>query len=151
MRDDILSKKDLILQWIADELPKREIAKRLGCKQETLNSYLRKMQIVYDGQQAKKGQQKGPNKYRAASYYLVNHGPSITSHNLKLKLIKEGIKPDACESCGNTYWLGKKLPLELHHKDGDHYNNELDNLEILCPNCHAVLGDNSGAAAGNYT
>jgi hypothetical protein len=43
--------------------------------------------------------------------------------------------------------LGLKLPLELHHKDGNHYNNELSNLEILCPNCHAVSGDNAGAAS----
>ena len=34
-------------------------------------------------------------------------------------------------------WMGKPIPLELHHKDGNHYNNDLSNLEILCPNCHA--------------
>ena len=150
MRTDLINKKELILEWIAEELPKREIAKRLGCKQETLNAYLTKMEIVYTGQQAKKGQQKGPNKYKPATYYLVKHGPYIHSHNLKIKLIKDGLKQDCCEACGNSYWLDKKLPLELHHKDGDHYNNELENLTILCPNCHAVLGDNSGAAIGNY-
>ena len=150
MRTDILESKELIIQWIVEDLPKTEIAKRLKCKQETLNSYLKKMQIDYTGQQNKKGQQKGPNKYRSASYYLVKHGPFIHSHKLKLKLIKEGIKQDVCESCGHSYWLGKKLPLELHHKDGDHFNNELSNLEILCPNCHAVSGDNAGAAVGSY-
>ena len=62
MRDDILSKKDLILQWISEEIPKCEIARRLKCKQETLNAYLSKMQINYSGQQNRKGQQKGPNK-----------------------------------------------------------------------------------------
>ena len=74
MRSDLINKKDLILEWIAEELPKREIAKRLGCKQETLNAYLAKMEITYTGQQAKKGQQKGPNKYKPAAYYLVKHG-----------------------------------------------------------------------------
>ena len=151
MRNDILESKELILQWIAEELPKCEIAKRLGCKQETLNTYLTKLDIVYTGQQNKKGQQKGPNKYKSAEYFLEKHGPAINSHKLKLKLIREGFKLDVCESCGNTYWLGKKLPLELHHKDGDHFNNELSNLEILCPNCHAISGDNAGAAVGNYT
>lgn len=151
MRTDILDKKTLIQQWIAEELPKREIARRLKCKQETLNSYLKKLQLEYTGQQNKKGQQKGANKYKSASYYMIKHGPFIHSHKLKLKLIKDGIKQDLCESCGNAYWLGKKLPLELHHKDGDHYNNELDNLEILCPNCHSISGNNSGAAIGNYT
>lgn len=151
MRDDILAKKELILKWISEELPKCEISKRLRCKHDTLNSYLSKMGIEYAGQKAKKGQQKGPNKYTSASKYLAKNGPTIHSHKLKLKLIKDGIKDDKCEVCGNSQWLNKKIPLELHHKDGDHYNNELSNLQILCPNCHAILANNSGAATGSYT
>ena len=42
-----------------------------------------------------------------------------------------------CECCGNEYWNGEKIPLEVHHIDGDHSNNDLSNLQILCPNCHA--------------
>ena len=147
MRTDLISKNDLILEWIVEELPKREIAKRLGCKQETLNAYLLKMGITYAGQQAKKGQQKGSNVYKDSSNYLGQNALPITSHKLKLKLIRDGLKEEKCECCGNTHWLGIKLPLELHHKDGNHYNNELSNLEILCPNCHAISGDNAGAAS----
>ncbi len=147
MRTDLISKNDLILEWIVEELPKREIAKRLGCKQETLNAYLLKMGITFAGQQAKKGQQKGSNVYKDSSNYLGQNALPITSHKLKLKLIRDGLKEEKCECCGNTHWLGIKLPLELHHKDGNHYNNELSNLEILCPNCHAISGDNAGAAS----
>lgn len=43
-----------------------------------------------------------------------------------------------CNKCGLTEWLGVPIPLEIHHKDGDHLNNELDNLELCCPNCHAL-------------
>ena len=32
----------------------------------------------------------------------------------------------------------KKIPLEVHHLDGDRMNNELSNLQLLCPNCHAL-------------
>ena len=53
-----------------EKLPKSEITKRVGCKQETLNAYLEKMNITYAGQQAKKGQQKGSNVYKDSSYYL---------------------------------------------------------------------------------
>lgn len=42
-----------------------------------------------------------------------------------------------CECCGNSEWLGEPIALEVHHLDGDHLNNELDNLQLLCPNCHA--------------
>ena len=49
MRTDILARKEEILQWIAEEQPKNYMCKQLGCKQETLNSYLKKMGIEYAG------------------------------------------------------------------------------------------------------
>ena len=50
-----------------------------------------------------------------------------------------------CEICGNTEWLGQPIPLELHHVDRNHYNNDLNNVKIICPNCHALQPGNSGA------
>ena len=47
------------------------------------------------------------------------------------------IRPYQCECCKNTEWLGKKIKLEVHHIDGDNTNNELENLKLLCPNCHS--------------
>ena len=149
MRTDILERKDEILQWIEEEQPKNFIAKQLGCKQETLNSYLKKMGIDYAGQQNKKGQQKGPNTYKPANEYLGT-GKSIKSHELKLKLIRDKIKEDKCEICNIKIWQGVELPLELHHKDGNHFNNNLDNLMILCPNCHSIQNGNSAKNIGKY-
>ena len=48
------------------------------------------------------------------------------------------LKGHQCEKCGNTKWLEQQIILEVHHKDGDHLNNVLENLELLCPNCHAL-------------
>jgi Zn finger protein HypA/HybF involved in hydrogenase expression len=59
------------------------------------------------------------------------------SHKLRRRLIVEGIKEHRCECCGLNEWLDEPIPLELDHIDGDHYNNTLENLKILCPNCHA--------------
>lgn len=42
------------------------------------------------------------------------------------------------KNCGNKTWMGETLPLEVHHKDGNKRNNKLENLEILCPNCHSL-------------
>lgn len=60
-----------------------------------------------------------------------------SSNKLRKRLINEGIKEHKCECCGLKEWLGDPIPLELDHIDGDHYNNTLENLKVLCPNCHA--------------
>lgn len=49
-----------------------------------------------------------------------------------------------CEQCGNTTWNNQEIPLEIHHLDGDHLNNVLDNLQLLCPNCHAQTNNYKG-------
>jgi 5-methylcytosine-specific restriction endonuclease McrA len=52
-------------------------------------------------------------------------------------LVRAGIKELSCEECGQgTVWNGKPLTLHLDHIDGDHGNNLLENLRILCPHCH---------------
>ena len=137
MRTDILDRKEDILKWIEEEQPKCYIAQQLDCKQETLNRYLKRMGIEYNGQQSKKGQQKGPNKYKNAMHYIET-GKTIASSKLKEKLLTDGLKERRCEKCGLDSWLNNPIPLELHHKDGNHYNNVFENLQILCPNCHAL-------------
>lgn len=43
-----------------------------------------------------------------------------------------------CNKCGISDWQGFKIPLELEHKDGNNQNNDRENLEGLCPNCHSI-------------
>lgn len=68
--------------------------------------------------------------------YLTNRYP-ISSHRLRLRLIKEGLIEPKCSRCQLTEWLGRPIPLELDHVNGQHEDNQLTNLRLLCPNCHA--------------
>lgn len=75
---------------------------------------------------------------------LVKNRPT-QSHKLRLRLICEGLKKAECELCG---WaensVDGRLPLELDHINGDHFDNRLENLRILCPNCHSLQPTHRG-------
>lgn len=79
-------------------------------------------------------------------------GRRVSSHGLRQRLILEGLKLAQCEVCMGTRWNGKPIPLELDHVDGDRANNLLENLRLLCPNCHALTptyrGRNIGRRSG---
>lgn len=88
---------------------------------------------------------KGLSQKKKAADYLIN-GSIIKPYKLKLKLLEEGIKENKCEICGITEWLGKPINCQLHHIDGDEKNNELSNLQMLCPNCHSQTENYCGSA-----
>lgn len=76
-------------------------------------------------------------KTRDMSMYL-EHGVPMQSDKLKIRLIKEGFLEEKCYNCGRGEWEDEVIPLQLNHMDGDKYNNRIGNLELLCPNCHAL-------------
>ena len=82
------------------------------------------------------GHTKNIGNYRTPIEKYLNNEVAITSHKLRVRLIKEGYFEEKCSCCGLSEWLGQPIPLELHHKDGNKANNNLDNLELRCPNCH---------------
>lgn len=56
-----------------------------------------------------------------------------------------------CECCKLSEWLGRKIPIEIDHVDGNPDNNVRSNLRLLCPNCHAQQPTHAGANAGKHT
>lgn len=68
--------------------------------------------------------------------HLQEHS-SLSSSNTKAMLFRFKLKTNKCERCGRSEWLGRPLVCELHHINGDSSDNRIENLQILCPNCHS--------------
>ena len=142
MRTDLLERKTEILQWVSENRSKAYMARELGCNPKTINPLLERLGIQYDGNQSGKGYEKNREKMTLKEY--LEQSKDIQSNKVRIKLLDEGLKEHRCECCGLTTWLNQPIPLELHHKDGDRYNNVLENFELLCPNCHAFTDSYRG-------
>lgn len=147
-REYIKNNLDVINEMISKNRPKFEISRVLGVKYETLNKYLKELGINYNGNQNRKGIPH-LNERKDIKYFLSENGKNISASFLRKRLIEEGLKEEKCEKCGNTHWMGSKIPLELHHINGNHYDNRIENLQILCSNCHGIEHNYSNVSIKN--
>jgi transposase-like protein len=75
---------------------------------------------------------------------LVSDRPQTSRTHLKARLIGAGLKENRCERCGISEWQGDPLSMALHHVNGDGMDNRLENIALLCPNCHAQTPNYGG-------
>jgi 5-methylcytosine-specific restriction endonuclease McrA len=102
----------------------------------------------YKTNQSGKGLNKKPPKKFDLKSILNGDYPDYQSNKLRKRLIDEKIKTESCECCSLSEWLNKPIKLELHHIDGNKKNNFLDNLMLLCPNCHSFTDTYRGKNIG---
>jgi DNA-binding CsgD family transcriptional regulator len=88
-------------------------------------------------------------KLRARSHLipieeLLSKDRRCNRGHLRTRILKAGLKEERCETCGLSEWRGNPLRVTLHHLNGDAYDNRIENLVFLCPNCHSQTPNFSG-------
>jgi hypothetical protein len=92
-----------------------------------------------------KGQRYSLPHVRKALDDILVTGSSFQSYKLKKRLFEAGIKSPRCELCGWSQSApGGRVPVELDHINGDRFDNRIENLRILCPNCHSLQPTHRG-------
>jgi hypothetical protein len=90
----------------------------------------------------------GGSKKIELSEILEGKHPHYQTLKLKKRLLKEKILEEKCNECGIKEWNNKSISLQLDHIDGNNHNHVLNNLRLLCPNCHSQTdtwcGKNNG-------
>lgn len=90
------------------------------------------------------GSNKSRNTGKPLNQVLVENS-TYNPYRLKLRLIRDGILANVCSECGLTpEWNGKPLSLQLDHINGVHNDHRLDNLRLVCPNCHSQSSTYAG-------
>ena len=121
-----------------NSLTMSEACSKIGVHFNTFSKRAKQLEC-YHPNQGGKGMRKHVIKENTALLQDILDGkyPNYQTYKLKNRLFKAGLKENKCEICGISEWLGQPIKCELHHKDGNRTNHKLENLQILCPNCHS--------------
>ncbi len=131
---------ELLAPLVAEVSTFSELCRKLGIQPSTgAQSHLSKRvrELGIDTTHFKRSHPRGNGKVLPIETWLVQNS-TMKSHSLRLRLIQAGIKESKCESCNLSEWMGETIPLELDHINSDHWDCRIENLQILCPNCHAL-------------
>ena len=148
MRKSIYT-EELLIDAVKTSTTWSEVCRKIGVKPATgSQTYIRKRAILLDldtthflGKSWSRGK---TFSKRPIEDYLKIDGKFIGSDALKKRLINEGLKDSKCENCKLSSWLKIPIPIELHHINGDRNDNRLENLQILCRNCHGITENYAG-------
>ena len=62
---------------------------------------------------------------------------STSRWTVKRRLLRAGIIVNRCEECGIAEWRGRPISIQIDHRNGVRNDHRLENLRMLCPNCHS--------------
>lgn len=119
-----------------------QAAVKIGMKLDTLRHYA-KLFGIWKPNMGLKGISKSHPGIDLQEILDGKH-PQLSAMNIKRKLFKSGLKTNRCEECSITDWCGKPIMCQLDHINGDRFDHRLENLRILCPNCHSQTSTFAG-------
>lgn len=127
----------------------RELGLRpVGGNYNTINKIIKENNVDishFTGQGWNVGLQFKPMKHFTDKEVFVQDSNYKCSWRLRERLLKYR-DSRKCDNCGHSIWLGNPIPLEVHHINGNNLDNRLENLQVLCPNCHALTENFRGKA-----
>lgn len=138
---------------VATSLSYAEIIRKLGLNPAggnygTVKRKIKELELDTShmtGQGWNQGDRYRPVKpHQPLSEILVKDSTWVSAYALKNRLLKEKIKEYKCEKCGKVEWEGSPISLELHHVNGIKNDLRLENLQLICPNCHALTDNYRG-------
>ena len=140
--------KEILEKAIKESKSKADVLRKIGLppkggNYKILTRWINTFQIDcshFIGQ----GWSKGMNTPLIKLEDILKKDVNYKSDTLKKRLWNDNLKYKKCEICGIEDWNNKEIVFELHHINGDHYDNRLENLQILCPNCHSQTKTHRG-------
>jgi hypothetical protein len=75
---------------------------------------------------------------------------SKSRRTIKNHLLRAGIIVNRCDWCGLTEWRGRPLSIQIDHVNGIRDDHRLENLRMLCPNCHSQTDTFAARNQKNY-
>ena len=137
---------------VRDSTSYRQVLKKIGLRAaggnyEQIKKYIKEYKFNishFKGKAWNKGL-RGIGKPIIPLELILRKDSSYQSFKLKKRLFNEDLKKQFCEECNwSTRSEDGYLPLELDHINGDRHDNRLENLRILCPNCHSLKPTHRG-------